>query len=87
GQLREAEATCRAALSLVERHAGPGSQVVPLAGAARIGLAKVLYEWNDLDQARAQLEEGVELTRQPGGLGIARHGILALAFVAQAQGH
>jgi LuxR family maltose regulon positive regulatory protein len=87
GQLRQAAATCRAALSLVERHAGRGDQTVPLAGAARIALAKVLYEWNELDEARAQLEAGIELTRQPGGLGIARHGVLALAFVAQAQGH
>jgi len=87
GQLRQAAATCQAALRLVERHAGRGDQVVPLAGAARIGLAKVLYEWNQLDEAHAQLEAGIELTRQPGGLGIARHGVLALSFVEQAQGH
>jgi LuxR family transcriptional regulator, maltose regulon positive regulatory protein len=87
GQLQKAAATCRAALSLVERHAERGDHAVALAGAARIGLAKVLYEWNELDEARAQLEAGIELTRQPGGLGIARHGVLALAFVEQAQGH
>jgi LuxR family transcriptional regulator, maltose regulon positive regulatory protein len=86
GQLRQAAATCQATLSLAERHAGRGEQAVPLAGAARIALAKVLYEWNQLDEARVQLDAGIELTRQPGGLGIARHGVLALAFVEQAQG-
>ena len=87
GHLRQAAATCRAALSLVEPQVGPDDQAVPLTGAARIGLAKILYEWNQLDEARAQLEAGIELTRQPGGLGIARHGVLALAFVEQAHGH
>jgi LuxR family transcriptional regulator, maltose regulon positive regulatory protein len=87
GQLRQAAATCRAALSLAERHVGRGDGAVPLAGTARIGLAKILYEWNALDEARTQLEVGIELTRQPGGLGIARHGVLVLAFVEHAQGH
>ena len=87
GQLRQAAATCRAALSLVERYVGRGEPAVPLGGAAQIGLAKLLYEWNQLDEARAQLAAGIELTRQPGGLGIARHGVLTLAFVEQAHGH
>jgi LuxR family transcriptional regulator, maltose regulon positive regulatory protein len=86
GQLQRAAAICRAALSLVEQPTGRNDQTVPLVGAARIGLAKILYEWNQLDEARAQLEAGIELTLRPGGLGIARHGILALAFVEQAQG-
>jgi LuxR family maltose regulon positive regulatory protein len=86
GQLRLAAATCQEALSLAERLAGYGDQAVPLAGAVKIGLAKILYEWDELHKARTLLEAGIKLARQPGGLGIARHGVLALAFVEQALG-
>jgi LuxR family maltose regulon positive regulatory protein len=69
-----------------QRIAGRSDPPLPLAGAAHIGLGKLWYEWNDLAAARHHLETGIELAHPRGGLGLARHGILALAFVYQAQG-
>ena len=86
GQLGRAEALHRQALSLVEDRFGLGTRHIPLAGAAHIGLGKLLYEWNDLEAARQHLEKGLELTNQQGGLGFPREASLALAFLHQALG-
>ena len=86
GQLRRAEALHRQALGLVEKRFGVEARPIPLAGAAHIGLGKLLYEWNELAAARPHLEKGVALTNQPGGLGLAREASVALAFLQQALG-
>jgi LuxR family maltose regulon positive regulatory protein len=86
GQLRQAEALHRQALNLVEKHFGVGVRHIPLAGAAHIGLGKLLYEWNDLEAARQHLDQGFELSNQPGGIGFPREASVALAFLHQALG-
>ncbi len=86
GQLRQAEALHRQALSLIENRFGSGARHIPLAGAAHIGLGNLLYEWNDLETARQHLEQGFELTNQPGGIGFSRGASLAMAFLQQALG-
>ena len=85
GQLRKAEAVQREAIQSIEARAGADAPL-PILGGAYIGLGKIHYLRNDLMKARALLERGIELASQPGGLGMGRHGLLTLAFVAQAQG-
>ena len=38
-----------------------GSQAIPIAGNAHVGIAEVLYEWNDLDGALHHASEGIKL--------------------------
>lgn len=86
GQLRQAEQILQQALAWSTDQFGSGAAAVPLVGAAHIGLGRLLYERHRLDEAGHSLENGIELTAQRGGLGIDRDGLLALAFVRQAQG-
>ena len=86
GQLHQAEALHRQALTLVERHFGPEARHIPLAGAAHVGLGKLLYEWNDLQKARQHLQQGFDLSNQAGGMGIPRQASMALAWLCQALG-
>jgi len=85
GQLHRAEAVHRSAIQSIEARAGADAPL-PALGGAYIGLGKVYYEWTNLEQARRNLEKGIELAKQPGGLGLARRGWLTLAFVAQTEG-
>jgi LuxR family maltose regulon positive regulatory protein len=86
GQLQRAAALHRQALSLVEDRFGSGAEHIPLAGAAHIGLGKLLYEWNDLEAARLKLEQGIHISSQRGGIGFPRQGAVAMAFLCQALG-
>jgi len=56
-RLREAVATYREAIRSF------GAQPLPNAGEAHLGLARVLYEWNDLDAAEDEAEAGLRLAR------------------------
>ena len=56
-RLREAAATYREAIRSF------GNQPLPNAGEAHLGLARVLYEWNDLDAAEDEAETGLRLAR------------------------
>jgi LuxR family maltose regulon positive regulatory protein len=57
-QLREAAGTYRRALALVGEPPGP------IACEAHVGLARIWYEWNDLETARYHGKLSVELARQ-----------------------
>jgi LuxR family maltose regulon positive regulatory protein len=57
-RLREAAQTYRRALQLA------GKQPLPYIGDAHLGLAHILYEWNDLDAAQHHGQQGLQLTRQ-----------------------
>lgn len=85
GQLRQAERICRQTIVSVEDRFGSGVAALPLTGAAHIGLGRLFYEWNRLDEARQHLETGVERARHQGGLGIDRDGLLALSLLYQTQ--
>jgi len=57
-QLRVAEQTYRSVLKLF------GDQPLPFASEAHLGLARILYEWNDLDTAQRHAQQSIELARQ-----------------------
>jgi LuxR family maltose regulon positive regulatory protein len=57
-RLRQAAQTYRRALQLA------GEQPLPYTGDAHLGLAQILYEWNDLDAAQHHGQQGAQLTRQ-----------------------
>jgi LuxR family maltose regulon positive regulatory protein len=57
-RLHQAAQTYRRALQLA------GEQPLPYIGDAHLGLARLLYEWNDLDAAQRHAQQGVQLTRQ-----------------------
>lgn len=85
GQLRKAEAVQRSIIKSIEARVGADAPL-PALGGAYIGLGKVQYQRNELADARRSLKKGIDLAKQPGGLGMARRGLLTLAFVAQAEG-
>ena len=85
GKLRKAEILHRTAIKSIEARAGANAPL-PALGGAYIGLGKIQYQHNELEEARRSLEKGIDLAEQPGGLGMARRGLLTLAFVAQAEG-
>lgn len=85
GQLRKAEAVQRSIIKSIEARAGADAPL-PALGGAYIGLGKIQYLRNELADARRSFEKGLELAKQRGGLGMARRGLLTLAFVAQAEG-
>jgi LuxR family maltose regulon positive regulatory protein len=67
GQLHRADETYRQALELtavsvsqVEGRGGGSGQPGPFAGLAYIGLAGLLYEWNDLDGAQHHALKGID---------------------------
>jgi LuxR family maltose regulon positive regulatory protein len=85
GKLHEAERTYRQMLQLGARRDG---QRLTIAGIAHIGLGKLRREWNELDTAQRELDEGIALS-QLGGIGqeIEFDGLITLALISQAQGH
>ncbi len=82
GQLRAAQQTYEAAL----RAAAALGPVSPLSGLAYTGLGALLYEWNDLGQAEAYLEQGVELGKPWSHWEILAAGYVGLARIDLAQG-
>ncbi len=82
GHLRLAEAVYHQALELGTTHYG---QRLPVACRALLGLREIAREWNQLEQARKQLEEAVQLAQQYNETGELVM-VLSLARVLQAQG-
>jgi len=56
-ELREAEQIYQRALTLASDDQG---KQLPIAGAAQIGLAKIYFEWNQLDTALTYLKAGID---------------------------
>lgn len=82
GSLHEARKTYLEALRITDQHPYP----LPLSGLADTGLGNILCEWNLLDEAEAQLRNGVELGHQWSLGGVLISGYIGLARVAMAQG-
>ncbi len=59
---------------------------MPGTGRAHVGLAQVLYEWNDLDGAERHLTRGLRLGEESGAQEIMVAGTIMLARLRQAQG-
>ena len=82
-RLLEAEETLHKALAL---SLGPGGRRLPHAGYPLIKLAELACEWNDLEQARRDADEGVKLCTQLGHVDLQAEAYAALARVQLAQG-
>jgi LuxR family transcriptional regulator, maltose regulon positive regulatory protein len=77
GRLREADEAYRRALEMLTER---GFELSPAAGVVHIGMAALLYERNDLDEAERELERGVELAERTGDVST-----LVWAYVASSQ--
>ncbi|MCL4297721.1 MAG: hypothetical protein KJ077_18410 [Anaerolineae bacterium] len=60
GHLRDAAGYWRKALAVIQDQAAWGSYPLPVIGWVYIRLAEILYEWNELEQARDHLSRGLE---------------------------
>jgi LuxR family maltose regulon positive regulatory protein len=90
GQLHQAAETHRHALQLTAGPALPGARrrSPPFAGLAHIGLAGLLYEWNDLDGAQHHAREGIALGERSQSVDVLQGGgsYLVMAQIDQARG-
>jgi LuxR family maltose regulon positive regulatory protein len=81
GKLREAEQQYREALRVAAAHRG---EALPITGQIHIGLGRLLYEWNELEEARGYLEEAL---RRGEAIGYAAPDVMmSLARVRRALG-
>ena len=78
GQLHQAAAAYQ---QLIEQ-SGPS----PIAALARVNLARLLYEWNDLEAAAQQAQQGIESSQRGGNTEIVLASYRTLALIKQAQG-
>jgi LuxR family maltose regulon positive regulatory protein len=81
--LRQAMETYQEALKL---GCGADRRPAPFACMAYVGMAGVLYEWNDLDAAKEYALEGVRLSKLGGFIAYQVFGHALLARVCEAQG-
>jgi LuxR family maltose regulon positive regulatory protein len=58
----------------------------PIATLAIIDLARLLYEWNDLEAAAQQAQRGIEFSQRSGNAEIVLASYRTLALIKQAQG-
>jgi LuxR family maltose regulon positive regulatory protein len=82
--LHQAMETYQEALDL---GSGAGKQPAPFTCMAYVGMAGVLYEWNDLDAARQYALEGVRLSELGGFIAYQVFGYALLARISEAQGN
>jgi len=80
-KLHQAEETYLRALELI------GDPRLPTACSACLGLARISYEWNDLQRARDYGQQGVELARQIDVVDVSASGELFLAQLMLAEGN
>lgn len=83
GELHQAANTYQQMLELVDQ---PGRHPVPFAGMAYVGIAGLLYEWNDLEGAKAHAIKGINLSEQGGFIPYQLAGSIILAHVSLACG-
>jgi LuxR family maltose regulon positive regulatory protein len=81
GRLGAALRTYREGLELASQ---PGRPPVPSAGTAHIGIAEVLYQRNQLDDALRHVDEGIALCRQLTSTRPLAEGLATLAWIRQA---
>jgi len=84
GLLRQAVQTFGEALQLASEHS---TEPVPFAGMTYIGLAGLLYERNDLDEAMRCVTKGIELSEQARSIDTLEDGYLNLALLHRALGN
>jgi LuxR family maltose regulon positive regulatory protein len=65
---------------------GVDRRPAPFACMAYVGMASVLYEWNDLDAAKQHAQEGIRLSKLGGFIAYQLFGRALLARICEAQG-
>lgn len=78
GELHDAAHTYQRALQLATM---PDGTLIPVAALAHIGLGKLHYQWNQLDDAAHHLSKGRELSQQAGILRAALDSLMTNALV------
>jgi LuxR family maltose regulon positive regulatory protein len=90
GQLHPAFVTFQQALQRADqqhlKHQQHLKQLPGIAIAA-VSIGSVLYHWNRLDEARSQIQEGIQRARQEGSLLALMEGNITLAHIVHAQGN
>jgi len=84
GQLHEAADLCRETLKPINKK---GTKFFYMAGSLHIILGEILREWNDLDEAEAQIQEGIQVNEPWQMVTADALGYAALARVQEAQGN
>jgi LuxR family maltose regulon positive regulatory protein len=84
GRLHEAAGLCRETLKPLNKK---GTKFFYMAGSLHIILGEVLREWNDLDEAEAQIKEGIQVNEPWQMVTADALGYAALARVQEAQGN
>jgi LuxR family maltose regulon positive regulatory protein len=82
GELRKARELYQQVLSSAKNREGGH---LPIAGEAFLGMGELFYEWNQLDQALAQVEQGLMLTKNWGTIGCVE-GLILKARILRAKG-
>ena len=83
GKLHAAEALCRDTLKPLERK---GARLIYTAGSLKIALGQVLYEWNQLDEAKQHIQDGIRDNEPWDNISADVVGYLTLAVVLQTRG-
>lgn len=83
GRLREAIRLYREALQLLAERGGAGQE----GNGLYVGLGALLYERNELEEARRLLQQGIDLAQQEKNVLVLIGGKMTLARVLQAQGN
>jgi LuxR family transcriptional regulator, maltose regulon positive regulatory protein len=83
GKLRQARKVLLDSLAYVERQ---GQACLFYNGVLHVGLAEILYEWNELDEMESELETGINLLRQGGTHILVQTGMFGLALLRHARG-
>jgi LuxR family maltose regulon positive regulatory protein len=86
GQLARQAEICQRALQFATERAGPGMRSMSGLGMIHLGLPDVWYEWNELESAEQQVQEGIALDEPGGYVGILVNGYTLLARIRQARG-
>lgn len=87
GFLHEADKIHRQSFEFIKERIGEASERFPPAGAALIGLGRLLYEWGEFAEAQKSTREGIQLIEKVGGLGISKDGYLTLALIENTSGN
>ena len=85
GRVQTAKGRSRKAAAFCQRIVEEGGQS-PIVAVAHYDLARLSYEWNDLETAVEHLEQGIELSQRGNAAEFAVGGYGTLAVVRQAQG-
>ena len=83
GELQEAASLCRRVIAEAEK---VGALHSPAVASVRGALAHVLYEWNELEEARLEAQAALELGQRSGHVASVAYGSIVLSRIEAARG-